>query len=93
MKTKIAGIAKKLIPVLFNWLKKQATNKKESKLKDAGIAAVEIDQMIKKIKEASSDGVIDLNEMRIITNESMDVLLAVAKLVGKTEIKIRIKKK
>ena len=91
MKTKIAGIAKKLIPVLFNWLKKQALNKKESKLKDAGIAAVEIDETINKIKAASSDGIIDAQEMKEIAKESVEALLAVANLIGKTEI--RIKKK
>jgi len=91
MKTKIAGITKKLIPVLFNWLKKQALNKKESKLKDAGIAAVEIDETINKIKAASSDGIIDAQEMKEIAKESVEALLAVANLIGKTEI--RIKKK
>jgi len=91
MKTKIAGIAKKLIPVLFNWLKKQALNKKESKLKDAGIAVVEIDETINKIKAASSDGIIDAQEMKEIAKESVEALLAVANLIGKTEI--RIKKK
>jgi len=91
MKTKIVGITKKLIPVLFNWLKKQALNKKESKLKDAGIAAVEIDETINKIKAASSDGIIDAQEMKEIAKESVEALLAVANLIGKTEI--RIKKK
>ena len=91
MKTKILGMVKSLIPVLFNWLKKQATNKKESKLKDAGIAAVEIDETINKIKAASSDGIIDAQEMKEIAKESVEALLAVANLIGKTEI--RIKKK